>query len=295
MRSPARLLRICWPAFAGLLLALSPAAARAQDPNVRPHPRLKKETPKGPRFPLEVGTLFLPDGLKAEGTVPLFVHFHGAPWLPEAAAASHGKVAVIAVHVGSGSAVYGKALADPGRFARLLREAETKAGVRFGPVGLTAWSAGYGAVRALLRVPEHYATVRFVVLLDGLHAGYRNGRPGPRTSELVAEDLDVFVRFAADAAAGRKQLLVTHSEIFPGTFASTTETADYLLAQLKLKRRATLAWGPARMQQLSEARQGGLRVLGYAGNSGPDHIDHLHALPEFLRWIDLGPAKPALR
>jgi hypothetical protein len=263
--------------------------------NTRPHPRLKKETPKGRRFPLEVGALFLPEGLKAAGTVPLFVHFHGAPWLPETAAASRGQVAVISVQIGSGSGVYGKAFADPGRFARLLKEAETKAGVRFGPVGLTAWSAGYGAVRAILRVPENYATVRFVVLLDGLHAGYVRGQPGPQISELIAEDLDVFVRFADDAVAGRKQLLVTHSEVFPGTFASTTETADYLLGRLGLKRRPTLEWGPARMQQLSEARQGGLRVLGYAGNSGPDHLDQLHALPEFLRWLDLGPAKPATR
>jgi hypothetical protein len=83
--------------------------------------------------------------------------------------------------------------------------------------------------------------------------------------------------------------------VFPGTFASTTETADYLLGKLGLKRRLTLEWGPARMQQLSEARQGGLRVLGYAGNSGPDHIDQLHALPEILRWLDLKPAKPTTR
>src|SRR5262249_14862945 len=163
-----------------------------------------KETPKGRRFPLEVGTLFLPEGLKVEGTVPLFVHFHGAPWLPETAAAAHGKAAVIAVQVGSGSGGDGKAFADPGRVVPLLEEAAPKAAVRFGPVALRAWSAGYGAVRAILRVPEHYAAVRFVILLDGLHAGYVHGQPGPRTSELVAADLDVFVRFAGDAAAGRK-------------------------------------------------------------------------------------------
>ena len=29
-------------------------------------------------------------------------------------------------------------------------------------------------------------------------------------------------KFAKDAAAGKKQFLVTHSEIYPGTFASTT-------------------------------------------------------------------------
>ena len=37
------------------------------------------------------------------------------------------------------------------------------------------------------------------------------------------------------------------------------------------------------MQQLSEARRGGFDVLGFAGNSAPDHVDHLYALGEWLR------------
>ena len=49
---------------------------------------------------------------------------------------------------------------------------------------------------------------------------------------------------------------------------------------------AVLRWGPMQTQQLSEVRQGGLRVLGYAGNSAPDHVDQLHSLPDYLEWID---------
>lgn len=112
-----------------------------------------------------------------------------------------------------------------------------------------------------------------------------NGNPGPQESEIETDKLDVFVRFARDAVAGRKQMVVTHSEIFPGTFASTTETADYLLTQLELHRRAVLRWGPMQTQQLSEVSAGQFRVIGYAGNSAPDHVDQLHSLPEYLRWI----------
>ena len=79
---------------------------------------------------------------------------------------------------------------------------------------------------------------------------------------------------------------MTHSEIFPGTFASTTETADYLLGQLNLRRRATAKWGPMQTQQLSEVRAGKFLLIGYAGNSAPDHVDQLHSLPEYLRWLD---------
>jgi hypothetical protein len=78
-------------------------------------------------------------------------------------------------------------------------------------------------------------------------------------------------------------VLVTHSEVFPGTFASTTETADYLLRAIGLKRTAVLEWGPVGMQQTSEARAGSFTLLGFAGNSAPDHVDHLHALPDLLR------------
>jgi hypothetical protein len=297
------------PLFLALLGAWLPASARAQAPpgagvvpkargpvrvdpdgGPRPHPRLKEERPRGRREKLSVGTLFLPEKLRPAAKLPLFVHFHGPAWLPEVAAARHGR-AVLAVHLGSGSAVYGKAFADPKAFGKLLAEAEAKAGARFEPVTLTAWSAGYGAVRVILRAPDGYARVRSVLLLDGLHAGYTKaaGR------QVVAADLDVFVRFARDAAAGRKRFLLTHSEVFPGSYASTTETADYLLRELGLKRKATLAWGPVRMQQLGAARQGDFQVLAFAGKSAPDHVDHLHALPELLDRLDGAPLTPSCR
>ena len=91
-----------------------------------------------------------------------------------------------------------------------------------------------------------------------------------------------FAAFARAAVRGEKRFLVTHSEIFPGTFASTTETADWLLRALGLRRTSVVRWGPRGMQQLSEVRAGRFELLGFAGNSAPGHIDHLHAMPEFL-------------
>jgi hypothetical protein len=260
--------------------------------HTRAHPRLKEEKPAGHREKLRVGTLFLPAKLKREGRAPLFIHLHGAAWLPEVAAANHGGFAVISIHEGSGSERYRKAFADPNTFGQLLHEAETKAGLHFGPVGLTAWSAGYGGVREILKTPASYERVQFVLLMDGLHAGYVTGKPGPRESNLRAENLEVFVTFARDAVVGKKQFIVTHTEIFPGTYASTTETADYLLKQLGLRRRAVLEWGPGQTQQLSDVRKGKFRLLGFAGNSAPDHVDQLHALPAYLKWIDFEEKNP---
>src|SRR5436305_13834049 len=130
---------MCRLIWISLLVA---SVAGGQD-QVRSHPRMKKEVPEGLREQLSLGTLFVPKALKREGTVPLFLHFHGGDWLPEVAAVQHGNTAVITVQLGSGSAVYAKPFEDPKAFANLLAEAEKKAGVKFGPVTLTAWSAGY--------------------------------------------------------------------------------------------------------------------------------------------------------
>ena len=85
--------------------------------------------------------------------------------------------------------------------------------------------------------------------------------------------------------AGNKRLIITHSEIFPGTFASTTETADWLLHEWELKPHPVARFGPMGTQMLSRVSTGGLTVIGFAGNSAPDHVDQLHSLPEYLRWL----------
>ena len=154
---------------------------------------------------------------------------------------------------------------------------------RVGRVTLVGFSAGHGAVRAILREPRHFARVSAVLLLDGMHTSYvPEGTVLAAGGALDTTNLTAFAAFARAAMRGEKRLVVTHSEIFPGTFASTTETADWLLAALGLRRTPVLRWGPRGMQQLGEARAGGFELLGFAGNTAPDHVHHLHAMPELL-------------
>ena len=80
-------------------------------------------------------------------------------------------------------------------------------------------------------------------------------------------------------------MLIAHSEIFPGTYASTTETADWTITALRLRRTPVLKWGPRGTQQLSEVRQRRLQVLKFAGTAAPDHINQLHAMPELLKRL----------
>ena len=140
-------------------------------------------------------------------------------------------------------------------------------------------------MRALLR--HHPDAIDGVLLLDGLHTGYApEGTPLADGGCLEKSGLDSFLALAQRAIAGERSFLFTHSEVFPGTFASTTECADHLIGELGLRRTPVLCWGPLGMQQLSEVRQGRLAILGFAGNTAPDHVDHLHALFHFLG--DLG-------
>jgi len=274
----------------GLALGTVLLAQQAQNPSpmvehTRAHARLVKSEPPGLRQQLTVGKLFIPARLTGRKSVPLFVHFHGADWLCEMAAARNGHFAEVSVNSGSGSSSYANQFSDPAVFAQLLREASEKCGVRFSSITLTAWSAGHAAIREILQVPENYAKVQAVLLIDGLHTGYDGGKPGPLESKLEPDHLEILLKFARDAVAGRKRMVITHSEIFPGTFASTTETTDWLLSQLELKRHAVLKWGPMGTQELSEVRAGKFLMVGYAGNSAPDHVDQLHSLSTYLGWL----------
>jgi len=175
------------------------------------------------------------------------------------------------VNAGQGGGVYDQTFSDPAAFDSLV--AQIRSRIKIDRIFLSGFSAGYGAVRAILR--NRATAVDGILLLDGLHTCYVGNR------QVDAAAMQPFLDFAKSG----KRFVFSHSEIFPGTFASTTETADWLIAQLGLKSTPVLKWGPRGMQQLSEVRSGSLLIMGFAGNSAPDHIDQFHAMPEFLELL----------
>jgi hypothetical protein len=272
-----------------LALAWAAMAQQSQNPSPmvehsRTHPRLTEQTPKGRREKLELGTLYVPAGVTAGKRPAVLFFFHGGTWLPELAGLRN-QTAIVAVQAGSGSATYARLFEDPKRFLELLGEAEKKAGFKFSHVMVGGWSAGCGAIRQLLQDPDTYKRVEGALMIDGIHTDYAEGKPGPLDSKISTANLEIWIKLGRDAIAGRKRVIVTHSEIFPGTFASTTETADYLVNQLDLKLRPVMKWGPMGTQQISEATAGRFLMMGFAGNSAPDHVDQLHSLPIFLKWM----------
>jgi hypothetical protein len=264
----------------------------------RRHDRVQPGQPPGIAFTIDsVLTrpvdVFIPDAPAVVGPSDertLLVHLFGASYVPmRAVASAAGRYVLAVVNLGGGSAAYERPLSDSAAWTTLLHrvreETSARSGgrVRVGRVIVSAFSAGYGGVRALLSDERTAAAIDAVILLDGLHTSYvPELKVLAEGGALDTTKLLPFLRYARRAVAGEVSLLITHSEIFPGTFASTTETSDWLIAALGLARTPVLAWGPGGMQQLSEVRRGGLTILGFAGNTGPDHIDHLHGLAEFL-------------
>jgi hypothetical protein len=265
-----------------LLLLMALQLVQSPSPmveNTRAHERQQQRSVAGERIATPLGELLLPPGLKPAHKVPLVIHFHGEPWLAEQSVRKAiPKAAVLAVQVGSGSRVYGDAVHDPATLPAIL----AALGHPVEQLYLSGFSAGYGAIRAILRQSANAARVDGVLLLDGIHSDYETPQEARHPEPA---DLDAFLTFARAAQGKQKRLVILHSEIFPGFYASTTETTDWLLAQLGLRRKAVLRWGPFGMQIVSDTRSGRLRVLGFAGNSAPDHVDMLHAMPWALKLL----------
>jgi len=271
----------------------SPQTAPPSVDQTPPHPRVAQTEIAGRRVDLKSlpgATLFTTVNVNPNKPVPLLIHFHGAPWLIEThIARSLPKAALITVQLGSGSSVYRQPFEKPELFRQLLDEARQALSLkRWSSITLTGFSAGYGGIRQILRRPEYLAIVNNVLLLDGMHASYLpEGKPLADGGQVLESDVAAFVSFAREAIAGRKNFVVTHSEIFPGAYASNTETADYLLAQLGLKRRLQSLPGPMGMQQLSSLDKRGLHLRGYAGNTARDHVDFLHAMPAWFQLMKI--------
>ncbi len=270
-----------------------PPAAQNPSPMVdttRVHERVTQRAVSGNRFtvpdvlprPVEV---LVTSAAEPSAAPDLVIQFHGASWLAmQAADDLHLPIVVAAANLGAGSGAYSRPFADAAAFDRLVAAIEAASGRRFAHRYLVGFSAGYGAIRSILR--NHLGQIDGVLLLDGLHTSYvPEGKPLASGGKLDESGLDIFKTLATDAIARKKRFVITHSEIFPGTFPSTTETTDWLIASVGLKRTPVVAWGPLGMQQLSETRSGSFAVFGFAGNSAPDHIDHLHAMGHFLRML----------
>jgi hypothetical protein len=224
-------------------------------------------------------------GITADGRFDVMFHFHGhEPVRKEWVRVMDGAV-LVGIDLGIGSGAYQNGFASPAVFEALVKSVEKamaektgKKNARVRKVGLSGWSAGYGAISAILDQPYGQKVVDTVVLLDGLHTGYQDGHPNDL-------QLEPFHRFARAAKAGKKLMFFSHSSIIPPGYASTTETANYLVYKLggrpsKVNARSSDPWG---LELISRYSAGNFHVRGYRGNDKMDHCAHIGLFRDVLR------------
>ena len=221
----------------------------------------------------------------SNGGFDVMFHFHGhEPVRKEWVQVMDGAV-LVGIDLGIGSGPYASAFASPEAFKKLVDSVEKAMAAKTGKknahvrnVGLSAWSAGYGAVGEILQQELAKKLVDTVILLDGLHSGYS----GDSLNEL---QLRPFVDFAKSAAARQKLMFVSHSSIIPPGYASTTETANFLIEKLGGRPRKTEPRGrdPMGLDLNTRFSKGSFHVRGYDGNDKMDHCAHIGLLRDVLK------------
>ena len=239
------------------------------------------------------------DFIDADGGVDLVFHFNAAMLAERSWRRSDANAVIVSqAFSGFGTGPYEDAYSDQGRFGRMVSEviakvarAENRPDLHARRITLVGWSAGFAAVGKILGVPRYFAMVDSVVLLDGLHAQYTLSNPnekrGPKmgAARVNVAQLAPFIRFAAEAKEGRKEMIVTHTSIVPPDYASSTEASEALLREVSLPSIATdeTMFG---MRLSTRAHQRNLHVLGFRGGGPDDHMKHLHAVGDVVRtWI----------
>lgn len=234
-----------------------------------------------------MGQMIMPGrgGVANDGGFDVMFHFHGhEPVRKEWVRVMDGAV-LVGIDLGIGSGPYASAFSSPETFKRLVESVERAVAQKTGKknahvrkVGLSAWSAGYGAVGEILSQPYGKQVTDAVILLDGLHSGYAG-------DSLNEAQLKPFVEFAKQAAGRQKLMFVSHSSIIPPGYASTTETANFLVQKLggKPKKSKPRGSDPMGLDMNQRFSKGTFHVRGYNGNDKMDHCAHIGLLRDVLK------------
>jgi hypothetical protein len=264
----------------------APRAQAAQEAVVRASDRAADRlAPPPARVHFGWSDLYVPAFFRpVNGTYDLIVHFHGIPQLQEENIdRTHINAVVVSVNMGISSGAYANAFARRAMLDALLAETQRvldktgrAPGAHLGRLALSAWSAGFAAVGALLKWPAVAGRVDAVLLADGLHANYLgNHAVNPAA-------LGSFVHFAGAAKRGEKLFALTHSSVPTDGYPSTTETVGELLKLTEMSRTPTASPAPRGMHPIYGSHRGDFHVEGFEGTTAKDHIDHIKGMNETL-------------
>jgi hypothetical protein len=234
---------------------------------------------------IDMGQLIMPTskGFARGGQFDVMFHFHGHEAARKEWVTVMDGAVLVGIDLGLGSGPYETAFGAPEAFEHLIQSVERAVAKKTGKpqakarkVGLSAWSAGYGSIQTILGQKFGKARVDAVVLLDGLHCGYN----GPAINGL---QIRPFADFAREAAAGRKLMFVSHSSIIPPGYASTTETAAFLVHEVGGTPKLSNGAGPLGLELISRYTKGNFHVRGFSGNDKMDHCAQIGLYRDVLK------------
>lgn len=245
-------------------------------------------------------TLFIPDGYQpSPDGVDVLVHFHGAPSTLNANAGYAGLNAVIVNVTYSGfSSAYSTPFSNQALFGNIMDAARDSLAdqpgfdddVAWDQIGISSFSAGYGAVREILKNPTYFNEIDGIFLGDSLYASFTSSTDHtPLQSQMVN-----FKAYAQAAANGSKTMIVSHSQVLTHTYANTAETADALMAHVGITPTAIDQDGLGTLHLYRHAEKGNFSVWGATGNDADAHMEHLRYAAQWLGELpfDVDPVEP---
>lgn len=93
-----------------------------------------------------------------------------------------------------------------------------------------------------------------------------------------------FVRFANNAKNKKKIMVITHSSISTNGYQSTTQTANYLIKQMEIKRDVCHVSDEIGIHYY-RCNAGNFHIKGYYGETAGDHLKHLYSMDKSLRLV----------
>jgi hypothetical protein len=233
--------------------------------------------------------LFIPSTFQPSKQIDLLVHFHGDPatiWANHKYANLNSLV--VTANLGALSGSYQTPYsANTSLFGTVLNEALAKArqqasipdDAAWRKVAVSSFSAGYGAVREILKQPAYFNQITGLVMADTIYGSFTSASDhSPLDSQMVN-----FRAFAQQAAAGSKAMVVTHSQVQTFTYSNTAETADDLMAHVGVTPSPYNAIGLGGLQFYRHAAKGNFEVFGATGATATAHSLHLQNIGQ---WLD---------
>ena len=269
-----------------LLLALCVSFAQAADP--LPDANGVEIQLDRPEWKLWLPGKYTPP---ADGKVDLLIHFHGhPPVVRNNVAHAELNAAVVTVNYNGLSSVYRIPFSDEALFQTLLdvtREAlsehfDASKLVEIDHLALSSFSAGYGAVRQILKSPDYREQIDAILAADSLYAS--TAEDGTPEDEQMAD----YKQWAEMATRGEKRFVFTHTRVETPTYESTAETGDELLEHLDLPPESVDEEGLGPLKFHRKARRGDFVLWGSPGKTGEDHMDHLRFMAEWLGELGFG-------